>query len=484
MKKIFSFLVLAAVAATALVSCQQDIQGTIEPAAKGVNSFKFYAQSADALTKATLTPNEEETAFGAAWTGGDAMELSTEGYKTADGSTLFFNKTTGTTFSWTEGDQISVMCSDGQFRTFTAEKTAAASTFTGEVPENVTLGNYAFFPADDNHVYSGLKYNLPEYKDLTQHPSADLPMVGDKKDDGSYSFMHCTGASLFTLDNIPTNIVSVKVKFVSASLKLSGLFGVFKSSEEQWTWNAAAGSTDSEKTFSRKVSVNNGKAEIYLPYAPGAQMWANNTVSVTGYDSSNNEYTLVSGKTMKGTSSYTYARAHIQPLATLVLNNLMQINWNSISGYSGSGNYAEFKVTSDDYYVYFYSKVKYTAIKWGTSSGAGENGSYIYYGVDTDKNSSTGTDFWGSSGKFDSIVLVYPYDYGETIRTAPYVKVNGNRKSIECSGTIGSGEDAMVETSIAVLRSDLNVSKGTTVSVYSYASSNISQYSSEFEVML
>ena len=274
----------------------------------------------------------------------------------------------GTTFSWTKGDKISVMCSDGEFRTFTADKTASASTFTGEVPEGVTLGDYALFPADANHVYSGLKYNLPEYKDLTQHPSSDLPMVGDKNEDDSYSFMHCTGAALFTLDNIPSNIVSVKVTFVSASLKLSGLFGVFKSSE-QWRWNADAGSTDSEKTFSRRVNVVNGKAEVYLPYAWGAQMWANNTVSVTGYDSSDNEYSLVAGKTMKGTSSYTYVRAHIQPLKPLVLSNLNSIDWTaedvatSILDASDSRKcLTELKATADSYFMYV--RVKGPAVEF------------------------------------------------------------------------------------------------------------------------
>ena len=388
----------------------------------------------------------------------------------------------GTTFSWTAGDQISVLCSDGNFYTFTADETAAESTFTGSIPAGESLGNYAFFPADEGHLYSGLKFCIPEYKDLTSHPSADMPMVGDKGEGDAYSFMHCSGASLFTLDNIPSKIKSVKVSFVSASLKLSGLFGMYKSSE-QWRWNANPGINDSEKTFARKVSVVNGKAEVYLPYAWAANMWADNTVTVTGYDASNQEYALISGKTMKGKSD-NFERAHVRPLTPLIMNNFSLIDWSTIDGSTSDGNYAAFKVTSDDYYVYFYSKVKKAAVKWGTTAGTGENGSYVYFGVDTDLDSTTGTDFWGNAGKFDSIVLVYPFDLGESIRTAPYVKVNGSKKGVDCTGTVGEGDDAMVEFAIAVLRTDLNVSKGTTVNVYSYASSNISQYSSEFAVTL
>ncbi|MBR5034499.1 MAG: hypothetical protein IKX71_04255, partial [Bacteroidales bacterium] len=275
----------------------------------------------------------------------------------------------GTTFSWTAGDQISVLCSDGNFYTFTADETAAESTFTGSIPSGEHLGDYAFFPADEGHLYSGLKFNIPEFKDLTSHPSADMPMVGDKGEGDSYSFMHCSGASLFTLDNIPSKIKSVKVSFVSASLKLSGLFGVFKSSE-QWRWNADGGSTDSEKTFARKVTVVSGKAEVYLPYAWGAQMWANNTVTVTGYDASNQAYALVTDKKMKGNGDYTYARAHVQPLTPIVLNNLDNINWAAADVVTSTLDewqtatvaLTELKAVADNYFLYARVKLPASAI--------------------------------------------------------------------------------------------------------------------------
>lgn len=397
----------------------------------------------------------------------------------------------GTTFSWTKGDKISVMCSDGEFRTFTADAAGTASTFTGEVPETVELGTYAFFPADDNHSGSNRNFYLPESKDLSETGSADLPMLGSKATDSdAFSFQHCTGAVLFTLANIPANITTVEISFESASLKLSGTFYIDGPSAQTdlgagCYWTARGGTTTSDKTFTRKVKVNSDHtAQVYLPYAATASMYAANTVNVKGFDINGNPSVLLENRTMKAISDYTFALAHVKPLTPLVLSNLNHIDWNSISGYTGDGNYAAFKVTSDDYYVYFYSKIKKAAVKWGTTAGDGENGSYIYYGVDTDQDSTTGNDFWGGAGKFNSIALVYPYDLGETIRTAPYVAVNKVRKNVVCFGAIGSGEDAMVETSIAVLRSDLNVSKGTTVNVYSYASSNISQYTSEFEVTL
>ncbi len=295
----------------------------------------------------------------------------------------------GTTFSWTAGDEISVLCSDGNFYTFTADKTGATSTFSGSIPADEHLGAYAFFPADDAHAYSGLKFNIPEYKDLTSHPSADMPMVGDKGDDDNYSFMHCCGASLFTLTNIPDKIKSVTVSFVSASLKLSGLFGVFTSSGE-WRWNADGGSNDSEKTFSRKVSVKNGNAEVYLPYAWGAQMWANNTVNVIGHDASNKEYALITDKKMKGSSSYTYARAHVQPLKPLIIGQLNFIDWSANEIVTSTLDewqtatvaLTELKVTADDYYMYVRVKGPSSAITQDNyldiDLSDGKDGEYVW----------------------------------------------------------------------------------------------------------
>lgn len=272
----------------------------------------------------------------------------------------------GTTFSWTEGDQISVMCSDGQFRTFTAEKNAAASTFTGEVPENVTLGNYAFFPADDNHNGSNRFFYLPESKDLSGTVSADLPMLGSK-DTGSdaYLFQHCTGAVLFTLTNIPENITTVEISFESASLKLSGAFYIDGPSVQTALgagcyWTARSGNTTSDKTFTRKVKVNSDHtAQVYLPYAATASMYAANTVNVKGFDNNGNTSVLLENKSMKAISGYTFALAHVKPLAPLVLSNLSNIDWTASDVATSTLNASdsrkcltELKATADSYYMY------------------------------------------------------------------------------------------------------------------------------------
>lgn len=343
----------------------------------------------------------------------------------------------GTTFSWTAGDEISVLCSDNVFRTFTANSTGTTTTFSGTLPSEVSLGDYAFFPADAGHLREGLKFSLPESKDLTGHPSADMPMVGDKGDKNTYSFMHCSGASKFTLTNIPSSIVAVEVSFVSASLKLSGLFGVFKSAGE-WRWNADGGSTTSEKTFTRKVSVVNHTAEVYLPYAWGTNMWANNTVTVKGYDSSANEYAIFTGLTMKGTSDYNYVRAHVQPLTPLGMNQLGFIDWTAVSipTFAGNGtgnNYGEriiqWKAFKDSYYLYFWYKILKEKIKFGTTS-YDDSQSRFYIGLDLDNNATTGsTDSWAGnpSDGWEARIEVRPWS--GTVNGSPEIAAGTNSNS-------------------------------------------------------
>lgn len=320
--------------------------------------------------------------------------------------------TTGA-FGWNAGDQISVLGDDNNFYTFTAASTGATSVFTGSLPGGVELSSYAMFPADAGHAFDGsnLTYNIPEYKDLSSHPSADFPMVGEKGAGDVYAFKHNCGAYLMTVDNIPSGIVSVKITFVSGALKLSGAFGTFKSGDD-WGWNADGGSSTSEKTFSRKVAVSSNKAEVYLPYAAGAQMWSDNTVEIIGYDALDNPTTLLSGKTMAGNSAY-FVRGEIIPLTPLVLSNLANIDWADagVSTFNqGTYNYRikEWKATSDKYYIYF--RLQMAAHK----VPADPSGDYIYTGFNTNGVAGDGVaPLWSTNleieADLEALTLLYPF---------------------------------------------------------------------------
>lgn len=271
-------------------------------------------------------------------------------------------------FSWTKGDKISVFASDKKFYEFVANETASTSSFTGYIPEGISLRNdYAFFPADPGHRRDGdnYYYTIPEYKDLSSAFSADIPM-GAFMSDGVYKFNHITGAALFTFTNIPQGVETVKITFTH-SVKLSGEWGIYHSKTDEgakcWAIGAFGANTESEGTFSRKVSVKDNEAKVYLPYPPGSTIWSGLKISVVGYDNSGNELILL--KDQKTRQDITLPRAHVIPISPLTLPDYVpEVDWSKVE-WDGenvatavvdpSAQYSkvkELKVSSDDYYMY------------------------------------------------------------------------------------------------------------------------------------
>lgn len=275
-------------------------------------------------------------------------------------------------FSWTKGDQISILASDNNFYTFTAKESAATSAFTGQIPEDCTIGRFSYFPASENHTYDSATwysyFSIDEYRDMNGLASADIPMYGLKGEDDSFSFTHLTGAIQLTFTNIPANINEVEISVKSASLKYSGLW---KISTGDWNWSAAVSEIDSELTYTRKVPVKNNTAQLYLPYK--GQVWAASTINITGYDESENEIILLTDKALKGNGT-AIERAQVVPYKELVLNNLAVIDWDDenvltdVLSADATKRLAlkELKLIADSHYLYarlICSKVEFEAIE-------------------------------------------------------------------------------------------------------------------------
>ena len=121
-------------------------------------------------------------------------------------------------FSWTKGDQISVLASDNNYYTFTATETASSSTFTGALPQDVELGTYALYPASEVHYYDASAwqpyFGIDMYKDLTGKFSADLPMTAKKDENYNVNYNNVgktqkqtTDGSKVTYDRTKPSIV-------------------------------------------------------------------------------------------------------------------------------------------------------------------------------------------------------------------------------------------------------------------------------------
>lgn len=248
------------------------------------------------------------------------------------------------TFSWHKGDQISVMGTDYNFYTFTANQSGATTTFTGWVEEGVTLRKEAFFPADPGIKRDGSSYffNIPEYKDLTATNSADLPM-GAYSGTDNYVFNHVTGAALFTFTNFPSNVVAAEVTFTNKYVKLHGEFSTYTSSG-LWSWGAKDINADkTDGTYTRKVTVTNGQAQVYLPYPAGGTIWNEIAIKVVGFTANGKELNLLDTKTTSQLPAF--ERAVVQKIAPLALSDIYTIDWDATNVTVGtpSGGFTDFR---------------------------------------------------------------------------------------------------------------------------------------------
>lgn len=269
-------------------------------------------------------------------------------------------------FSWTKGDQISVMGTGYGFYTLTATSDGPTTTFTGYIPEGVELRQEAFYPADPgtNRTDGSYYFNIPQYKDLSASGSADLPM-GAYSGTEKYEFKHITGAALLTFTNFPADVKTAEISIVNARLKLTGTFNAYLSSG-LWTWNSKADVAEEERTLIRKVPVVDGQAQIYMPYN-GSLWWDyTSTINIKGFDAQGNEYVLLKDKTMKPDEA-SAVRGVVKKYTALALPDyvpeadLTKVGWDAenvqvydLPGKASSSRQAlrQVKVVADKYYVY------------------------------------------------------------------------------------------------------------------------------------
>lgn len=237
-------------------------------------------------------------------------------------------------FSWTEGDQISLLATDNNFYTFTATQTGASSTFVGMLPVDVELGTYALYPASDCHYYDASAwqpyFGIDKYKDLTGAFSADLPMTAKRGENDTYSFKHATSALLFTFTNIPDNVVAVEVSFENESLQFSGRHKSYYG--EPWSIGfLETGNSDEDRKFVRKVSVENNTAKVYLPFKGTLWSGYDNIINVIGYDTKGNELVLIENQLMPGKDLAVKTLGQVIPVAPFKIPvNVKNLDWNGL----------------------------------------------------------------------------------------------------------------------------------------------------------
>ena len=254
------------------------------------------------------------------------------------------------------------------------------------------------YPADAKTRKEGndCYFNIPEYKDLTVVESADVPMGACSEED-TYVFKHMAGAALFTFNKFPANVVAAVVTFTNDYCKLNGEFNASYGDDLIWTYSPQ--DINPEKTngvYSRKVKVNNGSAQVYLPYADGGTIWNEINIKVVGVFADGREEVLLN--TATATALPQFERAKLQKITPVELPefvDLTGIDWTDakVSTYTMPEDFTSFvqwtemKAVADAKYLY----VRLTAPK------ATWDSNYISYVIGDANSTDSSLWFWSDT---------------------------------------------------------------------------------------
>lgn len=116
-------------------------------------------------------------------------------------------------FSWTEGDEISVICNDGAENSWASLMAVTwgsrETTFSAVVQGDVATGSLtgtrmALFPASNRHRYtddSTIDFYIPAERDFRDSENTAIPMFAYGNDTDAFAFANMCGAIKFVLNN-------------------------------------------------------------------------------------------------------------------------------------------------------------------------------------------------------------------------------------------------------------------------------------------
>ena len=219
-------------------------------------------------------------------------------------------------FSWTAGDQISVLFHDGEidrFFTLTADAAGATATFSGTIERGFIIGAsdgnaddlkiWALYPASDKHSYvagSNPSFHVNPSVDFTETGfSANIPMYGLLAEEGAFSFKNLTSTYKFIVKDLDPGVE--KVKFVVYNQETYGLSGSWPIHAGEIYLNYDYATPGSEKSTLTFISnVTDGQAVFYVP----TRYWGNFQPVVRVYDADSDELLkeVSAGKSVQPTS--------------------------------------------------------------------------------------------------------------------------------------------------------------------------------------
>lgn len=184
-------------------------------------------------------------------------------------------------FSWSAGDEISVLFhkgDDNRFFTLTTSGTGSSASFSGEIEAGYTIGasdgehiRLALFPAGDHSYDPSLEkpavFKIPFQTDFTaSHFSANLPMAALGDESNHFAFYHISGSYKIVFTDIDPSVSRVRLHVKNQNTKkLSGNYTLQDGLTRWWDEYAAEGSRDQTVSYIVQVDGNH-KATFYIPY--------------------------------------------------------------------------------------------------------------------------------------------------------------------------------------------------------------------------
>lgn len=346
-------------------------------------------------------------------------------------------------FSWSAGDAISVLFHNGEVNKFftlttTASGTASAS-FSGEIETGYVIGAsdqtgvdkkiWALFPASDNHTYTAGSaptfYVQPSVDFSATHFSANIPMFALNAAEGAFSFANLACTYKFTVSGIKDGVSKVRFSvYNQTTYALSGGWPISYGSDTYINYNwASPGSANSTLTY--VGDVTNNEAVFYVSSRFFGTFQPN--ITVTNYADG------VAIKTFTAANADTpNYMSHVKPItldvseanggyysAITVDGNFD--DWGGISALpsSNTGRIREWKFKNDDYYVYFYFKLRKN--RAGTEKP-------LVIGFNTDNDTGTGAAY-DTDKILGNEALVTAYPFTNAVGSEPMIPVQGNDAS-------------------------------------------------------
>lgn len=344
------------------------------------------------------------------------------------------------TFSWSAGDEISVLFHDGDgnnvFKTFTTASGGTTATFTGTVEGGLTIGAYddvladnngikwALYPADSGHTFTKgaanpISFNVPSETDFSSRSSyeiAPIPMWAQGDGSNNFSFKHLSKCYKFTFTNMDVSKVKMTITHTADGYYLSGTSKINGSGSDLYLECYSGSGTT---TVSQTVNVNPSTktATFYIPCRKWCKLQPN--ITLFNMDAGANYGNTLLSASAKARFTDDVGTGVIVPVPSTDVKGVgvpfiskFGIDWDSpLGSTAGTSPMTEMKVASDASYLYMLLKMDATGIQTDPSYNKA-NLIVFYVG---DSSSASAAWFWNNDTYTSNISLGWNLRYGSWV---------------------------------------------------------------------